>query len=149
MNCQVVNDHDLQQRASSAAIAMGLCRRGSFPTASISAWACKCSAKWDQYSNIWILQNWDFFSLFYVNVRFSGSLLLFSSNPCFAFAFKHREKRIWKHSWMSALCWEAHRAVQHSSFVLRLLSTLLPSQAGTGQPWVSVTTISCHPGKMI
>lgn len=65
-NCQVGNDHDVQKRASGAAVAMGLPGRGSFPTAQCSAWACECSANWDQPGNRRIIQNRGvFFSFLY------------------------------------------------------------------------------------
>lgn len=88
-----------------------LWERESFPAACSPAWAHKCSAKWDQYSNICIHRNRGFllcsllmYDPFLVTFCFSLSLVSLSWFP---FVFRHRERRVWKLSWIPALCWEA------------------------------------------
>ena len=86
-------------------------------------------AKHSARRNLYVsLQNRDF-SHFCIDVRFLfWWLSAFLSHPYFPFVFKDRKKN-GKQSWIAAFAGR-HRAEQHSSFVLRLLSIMLEVRLG-------------------
>lgn len=140
MNCQVVNDEDIQKQASSATIATGLRGRGSFLLLVVLPEPASVVQNEINTATYVFSRTGIFSFLYYCKISFLVTFYFSLSALSFLLSSNRERKELEGRAGFQVFAGR-HRAVQHSSFVLKLLSIALQSQVGTGQLCVSVTTI--------